>query len=111
MLRSEAIATLSEDTEGTEWYFGQTWYHRLEGNNGISLRAFVSGATDHVVPLREYGLDNPVFTWLDQDNELGEMVAAAAPAAGSAVQSGSTRRSVPVNPAGLLEDPENGYGE
>jgi len=57
MLRSEAIATLSEDTEGTEWYFGQTWYHRLEGDNAISLRAFVSGATDHPVELREYGLN------------------------------------------------------
>lgn len=57
MLRSEAIATLSEDTEGTEWYFGQTWYHRLEGDNAISLRAFVSGATDHPVQLREYGFN------------------------------------------------------
>jgi hypothetical protein len=57
MLRSEAIATLSEDTEGTEWYFGQTWYHRLEGDNAISLRAFVSGATDHPGELREYGLN------------------------------------------------------
>lgn len=57
MLRFEAIATISEDTEGTEWYYGNTWYHRLEGNNAISLRAFVSGATNHVVPLREYGLD------------------------------------------------------
>lgn len=57
VLRTEAIATHSEITLGTQWYLGQTWYHRIEGENGVSLLAFVSGETDHPVPLREYGLN------------------------------------------------------
>lgn len=57
VLRTEVIATHSEITLGTQWYFGHTWYHRIEGENGLSLLAFVTGETDHAVPLREYGLN------------------------------------------------------
>lgn len=57
VLRMEGIATISEESQGTQWYFGNTWYHRFEGTNGISLRAFITGETDHEVPLREYGFD------------------------------------------------------
>ncbi len=45
------------------------------GEKGIPygrLRNFLRLAG--LVELREYGLDNPVFTWLDQDNELGALV-------------------------------------
>ena len=27
VLRWEGIATIHEETEGVEWYAGQTWYH------------------------------------------------------------------------------------
>lgn len=45
------------------------------GEKGIPygrLRNFLRLAG--LVELREYGLHNPVFTWLDQDNELGALV-------------------------------------
>ena len=45
------------------------------GEKGIPygrLRNFLRLAG--LVELREYGLDDPVFTWLDQDNELGALV-------------------------------------
>lgn len=90
VLRTEAIATASEDTEGTQWYFGQTWYHRFAGDNGISLLAFAEGETDHEVPLRDYGFNliwrrpytrdwlflsmGPSLTWrretLDEEREM-----------------------------------------
>ena len=45
------------------------------GEKGIPygrLRNFLRLAG--LVEMREYGLDEPVFTWLDQDNELGALV-------------------------------------
>ena len=48
---------------------------RKPGEKGIPygrLRNFLRLAG--LVELREHGLDNPVFTWLDQDNELGALV-------------------------------------
>jgi DNA polymerase IIIc chi subunit len=45
------------------------------GEKGIPygrLRNFLRLAG--LVELREYGLENPIFTWLDQDNELGALV-------------------------------------
>ncbi|HJV09445.1 MAG TPA: hypothetical protein VJ653_07175 [Acidimicrobiales bacterium] len=45
------------------------------GEKGIPygrLRNFLRLAG--LVELREYGLENPVYTWLDQDNELGALV-------------------------------------
>ncbi len=57
VLRFEGILTESEESQGVQWYYGQTWYHRFAGHNGISLLAFITGETDHEVPLREYGLN------------------------------------------------------
>lgn len=57
VLRWEAIATSHDETQGTEWYVGQTWYHQLRGENALSLRAFVIGETNAPVELREYGLN------------------------------------------------------
>jgi hypothetical protein len=57
VLRVEAIATESEETEGWEWYFGHTWYHRFAGRNGISLLTFVNGETDDPVSLKNYGFN------------------------------------------------------
>ncbi|MCU0989377.1 MAG: hypothetical protein MUE63_07310 [Xanthomonadales bacterium] len=56
VLRWEGIATAHDETRGTQWYFGQTWYHLFEGSNAISLRAFVRGETNAPVELQEYGL-------------------------------------------------------
>ena len=60
VLRLEGLATKSDVTEGFQWYAGHTWYHRIEGEKGFSLLAFIRGETDHPVPLREYGLN---FIW------------------------------------------------
>lgn len=57
VLRFEAIATVSEDTEGTDWYVGNTWYHHFGGENGISLLAFATGETENEVPLQNYGFN------------------------------------------------------
>ena len=56
VLRWEGIGTVHDETRGTQWYFGQTWYHLFEGSNAISLRAFVEGETGAPVEPREYGL-------------------------------------------------------
>ncbi len=42
---------------------GNTWYHRLGDNRGVSLRSFARGATDHEVELLEYGFE---LTWRRQ---------------------------------------------
>ena len=57
VLRLEGIITNSEESQGFQWYFGHTWYHRFAGENGISLLAFAEGETDHEVPLRDYGFN------------------------------------------------------
>jgi hypothetical protein len=57
VLRWEAVATVSEDTEGMKWYAAQTWYHQLRGKNALSLQAFANGETDREVALRDYGLN------------------------------------------------------
>ena len=60
LLRWELIGTVSESTQGTQWFTGNTWYHRLSGQTGISLLTFARGETDHEVPLHEYGFE---LTW------------------------------------------------
>lgn len=58
--RLEAIATVSESTQGTQWYLGNTWYHQVSGKSGFSMLAFIRGETDLEVPLQEYGFN---FIW------------------------------------------------
>ena len=55
VLRWEGIATAHDETRGTQWYFGQTWYHLFGSESAISLRAFVRGETNAPVELQEYG--------------------------------------------------------
>jgi hypothetical protein len=55
VLRWEAIATAHDETRGTQWYFGQTWYHLFGSSDAISLRAFARGETNAPVELQEYG--------------------------------------------------------
>ena len=90
VLRWEGIATVHEETEGVQWYAGQTWYHLFGNRAAISLLAFAEGSTDAEVPLREYGFKlvwrkpftrewiflsiGPSVTWprerLDEEREL-----------------------------------------
>ena len=60
VLRWEGFMRFSEETEGTDWYLGQTWYHQFAGQNAFSLRSFVRGATSAPVELKEFGLK---FIW------------------------------------------------
>ncbi len=60
LLRWELIGTVSESTQGPQWFTGNTWYHRLSDQTGISLLTFAKGETDHEVPLHEYGFE---LTW------------------------------------------------
>jgi hypothetical protein len=55
--RYEFVGTLSEETDGTRWYAGHTWYRQLAHHKGLSLKTFVRGETSHVVPLQEYGFE------------------------------------------------------
>jgi hypothetical protein len=57
VLRWEGVATVSEATEGANWYFGQTWYHLHKGDNAISLLAFVRGETQAEVALTDFGFN------------------------------------------------------
>lgn len=57
VLRWEGIATAHDETQGTGWYFGQTWYHLFASSSAISLRAFARGETNAPVELQEYGFD------------------------------------------------------
>lgn len=60
LVRWELLATISEETEGTRWWMGNTWYHRQTPKQGISLLSFVRGETDKAVALQEYGFE---LTW------------------------------------------------
>jgi hypothetical protein len=56
VMRWEGIATISEESYGTQWYFGQTWYHLLGGQNAFSVLAFARGETNAPVELHDFGL-------------------------------------------------------
>jgi hypothetical protein len=60
LMRLELVGTVSEVSQGTQWYSGHTWYHKLGVDTGISLLSFARGETDHAVPLHEYGFE---LTW------------------------------------------------
>jgi len=57
VLRWEAIATVSEITEGADWYFGQTWYHLFGDRSAFSLLSFVGGSTGAPVETKEFGFN------------------------------------------------------
>ena len=60
VLRWEGIMTTSQESLGTQWYFGQTWYHLFGGQNAFSLLTFARGETNHEVPLHDIGFK---FVW------------------------------------------------
>jgi hypothetical protein len=57
VLRWEGVATISEATKGTKWYFGQTWYHLFGNRSALSLLSFLRGETSAPVELKEYGFN------------------------------------------------------
>jgi hypothetical protein len=63
VLRWELLGTVSEDTEGVQWWVGNTWYHNLGEQRGVSLLTFARGETNTEVPLHDYGLE---LTWRRQ---------------------------------------------
>ncbi len=56
LLRWESIGTVSEDTEGLNWWTGVTWYQNMGNIGAAALLGFVRGETDEPVALQEYGL-------------------------------------------------------
>lgn len=61
--RWEMVATLSEETDGTRWWAGHTWYRNLGNRRGISLLSFARGESSAEVPFQEYGFE---LTWRRQ---------------------------------------------
>jgi hypothetical protein len=55
VIRLELIGTLSEETNGLDWWAGHSWYHGLGDQRGLSLLAFARGETSDPVSLHEYG--------------------------------------------------------
>ncbi len=55
VLRWEGIVTTTQESIGTQWYFGQTWYHLFGGQNAFSLLTFARGETNHEVGLHDIG--------------------------------------------------------
>jgi hypothetical protein len=57
VLRWEGVVTWSEETEGAQWAFGQTWYHLFANRSAFSLLAFANGATDAPVEVKDFGFN------------------------------------------------------
>jgi hypothetical protein len=57
VLRWEAFVTTHDETEGGQWYAGQTWYHLVADRSAFSLRSFIRGETGAASSLKEYGID------------------------------------------------------
>lgn len=55
LLRFGAVATLSQDTEGTRWRTALMLFQNLERRRAILYQAFVRGETANEVPIQEYG--------------------------------------------------------
>ncbi len=60
LLRWGADATLSEISQGVEWYSSLTLYQEFTVDSAAYYRAWVRGATDAPVPTGEYGIH---VTW------------------------------------------------
>lgn len=60
VMRWEGVVTHSEESNGTEWYIGQTWYHLMRERRAFSVLAFAGGETDGPVALRDAGFN---FIW------------------------------------------------
>ena len=60
VLRWEGIVRFTEETQGTDWYLGHTWYHLLPNGSALSLLTFADGETQRPVELKDAGFQ---LTW------------------------------------------------
>jgi len=56
LLRFSNIGTIHEESDGLEWNSALIFYQRQGKASAFAYEAFVRGATDHEVKLREFGL-------------------------------------------------------
>ena len=57
VLRWEVILKVSEETDGTNWYAANTWYHLLQNGSALSLKTFGSGETQRDVGMEDGGFE------------------------------------------------------
>ncbi len=57
VMRWESVLTHAEESPGTEWYVGQTWYHLMRDRRAFSVLAFATGETDGPVSMRDAGFN------------------------------------------------------
>lgn len=55
LLRFADVATISEKTEGLDWFSGVILYHHLREERGLAYELLIRGQTDEPEPLYEYG--------------------------------------------------------
>jgi hypothetical protein len=60
VMRWEAVGTVHEESEGTRWFLGQTWYHLFGEHGSFAFLVFGKGETSHEVGLHDAGFN---FTW------------------------------------------------
>ncbi len=73
--RWSSVATISELTEGVSWRSSGLLYHNLTNKYALAYEVFARGATDHEVPLREYGGRAVLRRPLNRQWLFGELVA------------------------------------
>lgn len=55
LLRFTEVGTVSEKSEGYDWFAGAILYHNLRNDRALSYQLLIRGATDAAEPLYEYG--------------------------------------------------------
>lgn len=77
LLRLSNSGTLSEESSGLEWRSAALFYQRLEGKipSALAYEAFVRGATDHEVELREFGVRTIYRRAMFREWFYGELIA------------------------------------
>ena len=55
LMRWSNRGTIDEESSGVDWFTGVTLSHGFGPDQAIALTLAANGATDHAVPLREYG--------------------------------------------------------
>lgn len=55
LVRFTEVGTVSENSEGYDWFTGLILYQNLRGERALSYQLLIRGATDRPEPLAEYG--------------------------------------------------------
>lgn len=56
LFRWDNVGTLSQETDGFDWRSALILYQGLKKGRGLAYEAFIRGATEAPVPMREYGV-------------------------------------------------------